>query len=162
MSDEPTYGPGDGPPALPLSEERKLALLGGTIHGVLATTKRDGLPHLTNVIYAFDPEQRVVRVSTMAGRLKVTHLRRDPRCVLHVSSDDRLAFAVAEGVAELSPVTTTAGDEVGRELLRWDRAKGSQIPAEDEPAYLAQLVKDERLVIRIPVARMYGTAIDVG
>ena len=65
---------------------------------------------------------------------------------------------VAEGEAEVSDATTVAGDAVGRELL-------AMIPPEakpdDEAAFLAELVAERRVVIRLKVDRLYGTALDL-
>ncbi|MBW8481265.1 TIGR03618 family F420-dependent PPOX class oxidoreductase [Actinomadura sp. PM05-2] len=126
--------------------------------GVLAANKGDGRPHLSTVAYHWDPAERVARISTTEGRAKVRLLRRDPRAALHVATPDHLAFAVAEGDAELSAASAAPGDETGRELL------GLQPPfadAADEKAFLEQMVLDRRLVIRLRVARLYGTRLDV-
>ena len=84
-------------------------------------------------------------------------MRRNPRVALHVRGGDVWSFAVAEGQAEISEVTKAPGDEVGRELL-------GLIPAAEAPvdtdAFLEQLVADRRVVIRLAVDRLYGTALD--
>ncbi|WP_254904119.1 pyridoxamine 5'-phosphate oxidase family protein [Streptomonospora nanhaiensis] len=112
---------------------------------------------MSTVLYHWSPQERVVRVSATADRLKVRHLRRNPRAAVHVSAGP-WAFAVAEGEAEVSAETTAPGDAVGRELL-------SLIPALDGPeaeaAFLAQQVAERRVVIRVRVDRLYGTALDV-
>ncbi|TWD29792.1 pyridoxamine 5'-phosphate oxidase [Streptomyces sp. T12] len=69
------------------------------------------------MVYDWDPDTRTVRFSTTADRVKVAHLRRDPHAALHVQGDDVRSFALAEGEAELSDVTTVPGDAAGRELL---------------------------------------------
>lgn len=153
-----TYGPGQGPGPLPQSGDELAALLAGHQMGALATNGRDGFPRLSTVAYHWDPLERVARISTTADRAKVRQLRRDPRAALYVSSADFMAFVVAQGTAELSAVSEEPGDEVGRELL------GLQPPyenAEDEKAFLAQMVRDRRLVIRLRVSRLYGTRLDV-
>lgn len=110
------------------------------------------------MVYSWDPEARVVRLSTTADRVKVKHLRRNPRAALHVQGGDVWSFAVAEGLAEASEITTDPGDAVGRELL-------AMIPTaakpEDEDAFLKQLVAERRVVIRLRVERLYGTALDI-
>lgn len=68
------------------------------------------------------------------------------------------SFAVAEGEAEGSEVTTVAGDAVGRELLGII-PKGAK--PEDEGAFLEQQVAERRVVIRLKVDRLYGTALDI-
>ncbi|MGW1680230.1 hypothetical protein [Saccharopolyspora sp. NPDC002376] len=68
------------------------------------------------------------------------------------------SFAVAEGDAEVSEPTTVPGDVVGRELLEMIPAAAKP---EDEGAFLEQLVAERRVVIRLKVDRLYGTALDI-
>ncbi|MFD3335927.1 pyridoxamine 5'-phosphate oxidase family protein [Streptomyces sp. NPDC058700] len=147
-----------GPAPRPLSEEALSDLLGTQQFGTLATVKRSGHPHLTTMLYSWDPEARVARFSTTADRVKVTHLRRDPHAALHVRGDDVWSFAVAEGEAEVSGPTTSPGDAVGRELL-------GMIPEaarpEDEESWLAGQTAERRVVIRLKADRLYGTALDI-
>ncbi|MFI7130495.1 TIGR03618 family F420-dependent PPOX class oxidoreductase [Nonomuraea sp. NPDC050153] len=150
-----TYGPAAGPDPLSLSDEELSLLLAGQRFGALATNKSNGHSHLSTVLYTWDPDQRVVRISTIADRLKVRQLHKDPRCALYVASDDFWSYAVAEGQAELSPVSTEPGDEVGMELL------AMQQNMDDPYAFLRQMVEDRRLVVRIRVSRLYGTALPV-
>ncbi|WP_326789957.1 TIGR03618 family F420-dependent PPOX class oxidoreductase [Streptomyces sp. NBC_00151] len=141
-----------------LSDVALSSLLGRQQFGTLATIKRSGHPHLTTMVYSWDPEARVVRFSTTADRVKVRHLRRNPRAALHVSGGDVWSFAVAEGETVVSEITTVPGDAVGLELL-------GMIPQaarpEDEDAYLEELVAERRVVIRLKVDRLYGTVLDV-
>jgi len=147
-----------GPPPRVLADDALSALLAEQQFGVLATNKRSGHPHLTTMLYSWDPAARIVRFSTTADRVKVKQLRNDPRAALHVSAADHWSFAVAEGEAELSAVTTTPGDATGKELL-------SMLPLEAQTglgqAYFDQLVAERRLVIRLKVGRLYGTALDI-
>ncbi|MEV0139962.1 PPOX class F420-dependent oxidoreductase [Streptomyces globisporus] len=145
-----------GPRAL--SDEALSGLLGRQQFGTLATDKRSGHPHLTTMVYSWDPEARIVRFSTTADRVKTKHLRRDPRAALHVPGGDVWSFAVAEGEAEVSGSTTEPGDAVGRELLGMIPEGGSP---EDEAAFFEELVAERRVVIRLTVDRLYGTALDV-
>ncbi|MEV5571027.1 PPOX class F420-dependent oxidoreductase [Spirillospora sp. NPDC052269] len=151
-----TYGPGDGPAPSVLTDEEVSKLIEETTFGVLATVKRSGHPHMSTVVFSWDEKERIVRVSTTADRLKVRQLRNDPRASLYVSSDDHMAFGVAEGTAELSEVAAEAGDAVSRELL--DMLGDFSDPA-DEAAFLEQMVKDRRVVIRLRVERLYGTSL---
>ncbi|MFG1809707.1 TIGR03618 family F420-dependent PPOX class oxidoreductase [Streptomyces sp. NPDC049040] len=148
-----------GPAPRTLSDEALSALLAGQQFGTLATVRQSGHPHLTTMLYTWDPEARIVRLSTTADRVKVRHLRHDQHAALHVRGDDVWSFAVAEGVAEASGITTAPGDEVGRELL-------AMIPAaarpDDEEAFFEQQVAERRIVIRLRVERLYGTVLDVG
>ncbi|MEU3885832.1 TIGR03618 family F420-dependent PPOX class oxidoreductase [Streptomyces sp. NPDC029041] len=141
-----------------LSDAALSDLLGAQQFGTLATVKRSGHPHLTTMVYSWDAASRTVRFSTTADRVKVKHLRREPRAALHVQGADVWSFAVAEGEAEVSEVTAVPGDSVGRELL-------AMIPAgaepEDEGTFFRQLVDEQRLVIRLKVDRLYGTVLDI-
>jgi hypothetical protein len=70
-------------------------------------------------------------------------------------SDEQLAQLFC---AHRMGVSTVPGDDAGRELLGMQPA--FERPA-DEAAFLQYMVADRRLVIRLRVSRLYGTAIDV-
>ncbi|MEW1569071.1 TIGR03618 family F420-dependent PPOX class oxidoreductase [Streptomyces sp. NPDC093509] len=146
------------PAPRPLSDDALSRLLSSQRFGTLATNKSNGHPHLTTRVYSWDAVERIVRFSTTADRVKVKQLRRDPRAALHVPGGDVWSFAVAEGEAEVSEITTAPGDAIGRELL-------AMIPEgarpQDERAFLEQLVAERRVVIRLKVSRLYGTALDL-
>ncbi len=156
MSDS-DYGPGQGPSARPLTDDEPARILGRQQFGVLATVKRDGHPHLASMVFTWDAEERIIRFSSAEGRIKVSHLRRDPRATLHAQGDSVLAYAVAEGEAQVSEPSTEPGDPTGRELLAM--AGDFDNPA-DETAFLERMVKDRRVVIRLRVSRLYGIALD--
>ncbi|WNI23369.1 TIGR03618 family F420-dependent PPOX class oxidoreductase [Streptomyces sp. ITFR-16] len=156
MSTRPT--PGTGPAPRVLTDAELSRLLAEQQFGVLASVRGTGHPHLTTVTYSWDAEERVVRVSSTADRLKPRQLRADPRAALHVNGPDVFSFAVAEGEAEVSEPAAVAGDAVGRELL--SLTPGFADPA-DTAAFLAQVVADRRVVIRLRVSRLYGTALDI-
>ncbi|GAA1642328.1 pyridoxamine 5'-phosphate oxidase family protein [Actinoplanes couchii] len=148
------YGPGQGPSARPLDEAEALRILERQQFGVLATVKRDGHPHLASMVYQWDAGRRRLRFSSVDGRIKVVHLRRDPRATLHVQGDDVLSYMVAEGRATVSEPSRRSGDATGRELLEM---------AGDQPEatlYLDQMAKEGRVVITLQVTRLYGVALD--
>ncbi|MFD1936623.1 MULTISPECIES: TIGR03618 family F420-dependent PPOX class oxidoreductase [Nonomuraea] len=147
-----------GPAPRILTDQELTRLLGDQQFGVLATVKGSGHPHLSTVLYHWDPVERIVRISTTDDRLKARHVRNNPRLSLHVNGPDIWSFAVAEGDAEVSEVTTEPGDETGRELLAL--TPGFTDTAE-EAAFLRQLVNERRVVIRLRVSRLYGTALDI-
>ncbi|MFH9618933.1 TIGR03618 family F420-dependent PPOX class oxidoreductase [Streptomyces pratensis] len=147
-----------GPAPRTLTDQALSRILEEQRFGVLAAVRSTGHPHLSTVLHHWDAEERVLRVSSTEGRLKTRILRRNPRASLHVDGGDVWSFAVAEGVAEISEPTTTAGDAVGRELL--SLTPGFDDPAE-ERAFLAQAVAERRVVIRLRVSRLYGAALDV-
>ncbi len=135
-------------------EERLLALLGERHQGVLTTVKRDGRPQLSNVSYDFS--DGVVRVSVTAGRAKTKNLLRDPRASFYVCAPDFRSYVVAEGIASLSDVAASVDDAAVDELVEVYRAIAGEHPDWDE--YRAAMVADQRMVVRIPVDRVYGMA----
>lgn len=147
-----------GPAPRALADDALSELLARRQFGTLATVRRDGHPHLTTMLYAWDPAARIVRFSTTADRVKVRQIRNNPRAAVHVSTDDHWTFAVAEGEAEVSEPSEVPGDAVGRELL--SMLPEAACPADPEP-FLAQQVAERRVVIRLKVTRLYGTALDV-
>ncbi|WP_055695139.1 TIGR03618 family F420-dependent PPOX class oxidoreductase [Streptomyces prasinopilosus] len=131
-----------------------LELLGDQDGGVLVTLKRDGRPQLSNVNHAYDPGERLIRVSLTDDRAKTRNLRRDPRASYHVTTADRWAYTVAEGTAELSPVAADPHDGTVEELVRLYRDVNGEHPDWDD--YRAAMVRDRRLVLRLRVERAYG------
>jgi PPOX class probable F420-dependent enzyme len=69
-------------------EPRFTELLRDRSEGALVTMRRDARPQLSNVNYAFDAGEQLIRISTTDDRAKVRNLRRDPRASFHVSSGD--------------------------------------------------------------------------
>ncbi|MFF9340615.1 pyridoxamine 5'-phosphate oxidase family protein [Streptomyces sp. NPDC014773] len=132
----PGTTPNDGPAPRALTGDELSGLLGRQRFGVLASIRSTGHPHLSTVLHHWDPEERVLRVSSTADRLKVRLLRRDPHVSLHVGGPDVWSFAVAEGEAEIL-----------------DPADGAA-PGEKP-------LPDRRVTILIRVSRLYGTALDV-
>lgn len=141
------------------------AIVAGGRLGVLATTRRDGRPQLSNVAYAYDDVHDqgdgpgggslgVVRISVTASRAKTRNLRRDPRASLHVQTDDGWAYAVAEGAARLTPVAASPDDATVDELVALYRRLQGEHP--DWAEFRAAMVEDRRLLVRLSVERFYG------
>ena len=120
--------------------------------GVLVTIKRDGRPQLSNISYAL--RDGVVRISVTDDRAKTKNLRRDPRASLYVVRDDFWSYAVVEGDAELSPVAADPDDDTVEELIDLFRAVQGEHPDWDD--YRRAMVDDRRLVVRLPIGRVYG------
>jgi PPOX class probable F420-dependent enzyme len=137
-------------------EDRLLALLADHHGGIVTTIKRDGRPQLSNVSYTYDPARRLIRASITDGRAKTRNLRRDPRVSFYVTADDFRSYVVAEGDAELTPVAAAPGDATVDELVEVYRAIAGEHP--DWAEYRQAMVDDGRLVLRIPVTRVYGMA----
>lgn len=131
-----------------------MGLLAGHRLGVLATIQPDGRPHLSNIIYAFDPVQRLIRVSLTDGRVKTRNLRGDPRATLHVNTTDGWAWAAAEGTAELTPPATDPADATVDELVDLYRSISGEHPDWDD--YRRAMAAEHRLVLRLQITRLYG------
>ncbi|GHF22744.1 PPOX class F420-dependent enzyme [Amycolatopsis deserti] len=134
--------------------EELLDLVANQRFGTLATVRRDGRPQLSTVIYAWYPEEKLIRISATADRAKVRNLRRDPRAVLHVAASNGMAYAVVEGDVDLSPVSTEPGDATGRETAEF--ATRFEDPYADLDGFYQRMVDEQRVIIRIPVSRVYG------
>ena len=133
--------------------EEALALVAGQRLGVLVTLRRNGRPQTSNVVYAV--RDRQVLVSLTEGRAKPRNLQRDPRATLHVSTPDMSAWAALEGTAQLSPVTTTPGDETGQALAKlYTAIAGSEHPDWDD--YHRAMVEQRRLLLSLTVTHGYG------
>ena len=69
---------GSGPGPRILTDEELTILLSEQQFGVLATVKRSGHPHLSTVLYHWDPDERIVRISTTDDRLKTLRYATTP------------------------------------------------------------------------------------
>ena len=133
--------------------EAALRFLRSLRRGVLVTVKRDGRPQLSNIAYGVG-DDGIIRISVTDGRAKTANARRDPRVSLHVTSEDFFQWVVVDGQAEVSPLTTSPGDDVGRELADVYRAAAGEHPDWDE--FHAAMVAERRLVIRLRPEHAYG------
>ena len=122
--------------------------------GVLAPLKRDGRPQLINVNHHYDPAERVIRFSVSDGDAKTHNLRRDPRASYHVTSPDRSAYTVAEGIAALTPVATGPHDPVVDEHISLYRAMDGEHPDWDK--FRQFVVSNRQLVLSLTIERLYG------
>ena len=137
-----------------VSADKLRDLVESSHRGVLVTIKRDGRPQLSNIAYAV--RDGVARISITADRAKARNLARDPRASLQVSRDDFYAYAVVEGDATLSAVAASPDDAACDELVEVYRDVAGEHPDWDE--YRAAMVEDRRLVVRLPLTRLYGMA----
>ena len=124
--------------------------------GVLTTLKRDGRPQMSVVGHAFDADARVLRVSVTDSRAKTRNLRRDPRASYLVSGESVWQYVVAEADAELSAVATDPHDATADDLVDLYRTLAGEHPDWEE--YRAAMVAEGRLVLRLHVTRVYGSA----
>ncbi len=120
--------------------------------GVLATVRSNGLPQMSNVVYsAIDG---AVWVSVTDGRAKTANLRRDPRAVLHVSTDDFTGYVVMECDAELTDIAVHPDDATIAELRRLYRNVSGEHPDWDE--FDRAMIDDRRLVVKLYPVHSYG------
>lgn len=129
-------------------------LLADMNRGVLVTLRQDGRPQLSNVNHTY--ADGIIRVSITDDRAKTRNLRRDPRASFHVTSEDFGRYAVADCTAELSAVAAGPHDDAVEELIDVFRAIKGEHPDWDD--YRAAMVRDRRLVLRLHVNRLYGSA----
>jgi PPOX class probable F420-dependent enzyme len=138
-------------------EDQLLDVVAASREAVLATIRANGRPQLSNVLDVWDPQQRIARISTTATRAKAKNLRRDPRAALYVPGSHFWSYVVADADAELIGPTRTPGDEAGRELLE---VHGSFYDSLEEEPFFAEMVANERLVIRLRVSHVYGLVLN--
>ncbi|GEC03175.1 PPOX class F420-dependent enzyme [Streptomyces spinoverrucosus] len=137
-----------------MSDDALLKLLSQTHSGVLVTLRRDGRPQLSNVMHAYYPDERTIRISVTDDRAKTRNLRRDPRASYHVTTADRWAYTVVDGTADLTPVAADPHDDTVEELVRLYRDISGEHSDWDD--YRAAMVRDRRVVVRLRVERAYG------
>lgn len=147
------------------SDRALIELIAGHQAGVLTTIKSDGRPQLSNVNYHYYPAAGsdsgsgaagLIKVSITADRAKYRNLLRDPRASLHVTSGDFWTYAVAESTAEFSEVAADEHDPAVQELVELFRdVQGEHSDWDD---YRRAMVADRRVVLRLPIHRVYGMA----
>ena len=121
--------------------------------GVLITLRLDGRPQASNIAYGV--ADGAIRISVTADRAKTRNLARDRRASLHVASQDFWQWVVIDGNAELSGVSSTPADEVGRELAElYEQVRGEPHPDWDD--FYRAMVAEQRLVIRLLPEHAYG------
>jgi hypothetical protein len=91
-------------------------------------------------------------MTTTTDRAKGRNLRRDARAALHVQGDDWVTFAVAEGAVTFA-VAERVGDAAINELHGLITALRG--PA-DQPAFDDEMLTNHRMIVRLPVERLYG------
>src|ERR1043165_6581833 len=128
-------------------DDALLQLAADTKEGILVTLKRDGRPQLSNVWHVYDPAAKTIRVSVTEDRAKTRNLRRDPRASYHVTSQDRWAWSVAEGTAELTPVAADPYDETVEGLVTLYRDRNGE--HDDWDDFRHAMVRDKRVLVTL-------------
>lgn len=139
-----------------MTDEALRDLIAGSRMGSLATIKKDGRPQLSNIVYAYDREHDLIRISVTAGRAKTHNLQRDPRASMLVNANDGWKFAVADADAELGPVSADPHDAAVEDLI--DLYKALQGEHDDWDDYRAAMVREHRQLLRLRVTHLYGPA----
>ncbi len=120
--------------------------------GVLVTSRKDGKPQLSNIVYV--PDADGMRISVTDSRAKTKNLRRDPRASLHVTRADFFAYVVLEGTVALSPVAADPGDPVVEGLAEMYRMARGEHP--DWAEFRQAMVDEGRVLAQLRVERAYG------
>jgi PPOX class probable F420-dependent enzyme len=131
--------------ALDLARTRRLS--------VLVTMRANGRPQLSNVGHLVG-DDGLIRISITAERAKYKNLLRDPWAALDVAREDFYAYAVIEGVVELTPVASRVDDETVDELVEIYRGIAGEHG--DWNDFREAMVREHRVVARLRPARAYG------
>ncbi len=118
--------------------------------GVLATTRRDGMPQQSVVWYDLDGDE--ILMNTAVGRAKNSNLRRDARASLCVADEYR--YVTLEGTVELDDDQTTAQADIRRLAIRYrGEEKGNQ---QANSVY----AKQQRVTVRLKVENIIVYQLD--
>jgi PPOX class probable F420-dependent enzyme len=115
---------------------------------VMATLRRDGMPHVARIAVGL-VDGRLWSSGTRT-RVRTGHLRRDPRATLCVL-DERNRYAWLG--LETRVMVHDGPDAVDRNLLLYRALAGEP---SDEAEYREAMVREERLVYEFEILRAYG------
>lgn len=133
--------------------ETARSFVGAHRRGVLVTTRRDGRPQLSNIMYVPGADGSV-RISITGDRAKYHNLVRDPVASLHVTSDDFWSYVVVDARAEVSPVAADISDPTVDALVELYRELSGEHPDWDD--YRRAMVRDRRAVVTLRPEHAYG------
>ena len=114
-----------------IDHDAATAFLAERTQGILIALRKNGHPQPSNIAYALIDGE--LWISVTETRAKTHNLRRDPRCAVHVTSDDFWRYVVVEAEAQLSATAAAPDDEV-----HWPAEAGSESPAKKEPVPAAK------------------------
>ncbi|WP_378734415.1 PPOX class F420-dependent oxidoreductase [Nocardia brasiliensis] len=120
---------------------------------VLATIRRNGRPQLSNVLHVVG-DDGIIRISITADRAKYHNLVRDPWAAIHVTRDDFFAYAVLEGIVELTPPAAEPDDPTVDALVDYYRSASGEHPDWDE--YRRAMVDEHRALALFTPDHAYG------
>ena len=121
-------------------------------NGVLITSRANGRPQVSNIVYGL--AGGTVKVSITADRAKYRNIVRNPAVTLHVTKPDFSAYVVIDGTASLAPVVADPADATADELVALYRSIAGEHP--DWDAYRAAMIADGRTVLTITPTYAYG------
>ena len=104
--------------------------------------------------HLFDADTHTLTVSITETRAKTRNLRRDPRATYVVTTPDLRAYAVGEGIAQLTPPAADPHDATVDALVDYYRAAAGEHPDWDE--YRAAMVTDQRVLLTLPLDSVTG------
>ncbi len=145
---------------MPVVDPALLDLFAAQRGGTLLTIKRDGRPQASVVTHVFDAGAHTLRVSITEPRAKTRNLRRDPRAGYMVTSADLRAYAVGEGIAELTAPAADPHDATADALVRLYVDIAGEHP--DWDGYRAAMVADQRVVLTLTLDHVYGWVMPAG
>jgi uncharacterized pyridoxamine 5'-phosphate oxidase family protein len=126
-------------------------------NAVMITLAADGTPKAVRVVVMMVVDGKLWATGT-EDRMRTKHLRRDPRCTLFV-------FEPNHGYLTLETrVRILEGVDAPELNLRFARARQARPTGPlvwmgeclDEPAFLAQMAKEKRLIYEFEIERSYG------
>ena len=123
--------------------------------GILITTRSDGRPQSSNVLYALG-DDGVIRISVTDGRAKTANARRTGTASLHVNRDDFWAYVVIDADVTVLPVAADPDDATVDALV--DLFRQLQGTHDDWADYRRAMVDDGRLVLELRPTHAYGMA----
>ncbi|MDQ3646251.1 MAG: TIGR03618 family F420-dependent PPOX class oxidoreductase [Actinomycetota bacterium] len=128
-------------------DDKTRAFLDKFHSGVMATTKKNGAPHVA-VIGLGLVDGRLWSSGTQT-RVRTRHLRADPRATLCVFGESRYQWLGAE-----CRVTILEGDDAAEQNLALYRVLAGE--PDDVDQYLQAMQDEQRLIYEFEVVRTYG------
>ena len=119
----------------------------------MITIRGDGRPQSSDVSYYVDGDSLLVSVTD--SRAKTKNLRRDPRCVFHITDPGAWSYVSFDGVAELMAPAAASDDATADALVDYYRAVAGQ-DHPDWEEYREAMVDEGRLIVRFTPAASVG------
>jgi PPOX class probable F420-dependent enzyme len=133
-----------------MSAEQAQQFLRAHHRAVLATTRADGRPQMSPVLYAVDAEGRIL-ISTRETAVKTRNLRRDPYASICAFTDRFFGdWMQAEGAAEVISLPDAMDL-----LIDYYRLIAGEHP--DWSDYRAGMVRERRVIVRVTLSRVGPT-----